>query len=34
MNKEYEDDIFEPIKQFLSTIIILCIIYGYILTLK
>ena len=33
MNKDYED-LFEPIKQILSTFIILCIIIGYIMTLK
>lgn len=36
MDKEYEEiiDVFEPVKQILSTFIILCIVYGYILTLK
>ncbi len=33
MNKEHED-LFEPIKQIFSTFIILCIIIGYIMTLK
>ena len=33
MNNDYED-LFEPIKQILSIFIILCIIIGYIMTLK
>ncbi len=36
MNKDYENiiDVFEPVKQIFSTFIIICIVLGYIMTLK